>query len=131
MSVLVQEMVAARAAGVLYTTWEGNLLIEACEGLGEPLVSGSLSPWQYRLDRTSGAVISVLPGRQRVALAVTASGGMDHRMATRSNPLAPTDLVALQRVGQAVERTFGCPQDVEWAIDEKPHILQSRALPVK
>src|SRR5262249_54483568 len=54
-SVLVQRMVEARAAGVFFTLHplsgkEEEGLIEACAGLGDRLVSGGVTPTGYRVD---------------------------------------------------------------------------------
>ena len=46
----------------------------------------------------------------------------------RSAWLSDAELGALREIGRKVERHYGCPQDIEWAIDRggQIFILQSR-----
>jgi pyruvate,water dikinase len=111
MAVVVQRMVDAEKAGVLFTANPVNarrdeLVVEAVFGLGEQVVSGEVTPDHYVLDR-AGA-------RKRDRLA---NGGV----------LGDDELLALAELGQQLESHFGSPQDVEWAIaDGTLWLLQSR-----
>jgi phosphohistidine swiveling domain-containing protein len=75
MAVLVQEMVDARTAGVLFTTnpvtgsWR-EMAIEAVWGLGEPLVGGVVMPDRYlvRRPRRTPAPVQALLARVRLEL---------------------------------------------------------------
>lgn len=122
MAVVVQRMVPAEAAGVLFTRDpvdpEGSrMLAEAVRGLGETLVSGQATPDRWTLDRASGQVLSHAP-------AVPASD---------SSPCPPClsgeDLQRLASLGQQVERLYGAPQDIEWALaGGELFLLQSRPI---
>ena len=62
MAVVVQRIVPARAAGVFMTLNPANgdrstLVCEAVWGLGEPLVSGEVTPDRFVLDKVSGEVL--------------------------------------------------------------------------
>lgn len=127
MAVLVQEMVPAQKAGVIYTNWRGDILIEVCAGLGEPLVSGDFSPNQYIVDRTSGAQISFSAGNQRL-VTVFDQGRLCRRTIDDPGRLTDAELKALTIIARSVESLFKSPQDVEWAIAEKVYVLQSRPL---
>ncbi len=90
--VLVQAMVDAEYAGVLFTEHPasaGCAMVELVEGLGEALVAGRVTPKCYRFGRFSG---------QRL---------------DREKP--PVDLAPLLDLGRRLEELFGGPQDVEWA----------------
>ncbi len=110
MSVVVQRMVDADKAGVLFTVdpvqrRRDRMIIEAVSGLGESLVSGEETPDHSVVDRT-GAV---------------------KREVVKNAVLGTTELVALAELGDRLEGHFGCPQDVEWAIaGDVVHLLQSR-----
>ena len=62
MAVIVQRLVAADVAGVLFTAnpktgVRGEMLVEASWGLGEAVVSGRVQPDVLRIDRATGRVI--------------------------------------------------------------------------
>jgi pyruvate,water dikinase len=110
MAVVVQRMVDARAAGVLFTadpiTSNRRVsLIEAVAGLGEALVSGHVNP----------DVFSV----------------RDDEVLTRAGSplLSDAQAVALARLGRRIEAHFGRPQDIEWCLaGESFAIVQSRPI---
>ena len=116
-SVLLQPMVAAEAAGVAFTAdpvsgTDDAVRISAVRGLGDRLVDGTANPEEWR----------VAPdGAQRLP------GDAD-------SVLASDQAAAVAEVARRAAEYFGCPQDVEWAwCDGAVHVLQSRpitALPV-
>ena len=113
MAVVVQRMVAARAAGVLFTidpsTGDANrMVVEAVAGLGEALVSGHAIPQRFVIRRTD---VSLQEGPAGAPL------------------LDRGQLSALCELGARIEESLGGPQDIEWAIDDDgPKILQARAV---
>jgi len=130
MGVLILKMIPAAKAGVLYTNWDGKLLIEACAGLGEPLVSGEITPNQYLLDRGSGELLAFTPTNQRWGSFLEESGLVKRPIGSEVGRLTAAELSALRGIAHAVEEIFDGPQDVEWAIDDKGdlYVLQSRPL---
>jgi pyruvate,water dikinase len=135
--VVVQRLVAADVAGVLFTrnpiTGSDELVIEASWGLGEAVVQGLVIPDLYRVSRT-GEVIERRLGAKTVALRRLTSGG------TRAEPveaslaaclcLADSHLGALTQVALRCADVFGPgPQDIEWAFDaDAPYLLQRRPI---
>jgi phosphohistidine swiveling domain-containing protein len=117
-AVVVQRQVAARAAGVLFTTfpeYPQEMAIHAVAGLGEGLVNGQLVPEEYYLRKADGQpVTSVVGPEASPELAL----------------LAPATLAELYRLGQHLEAALGGPQDVEFAQDEagKLWLVQTRPL---
>ncbi len=114
MSVLVQKMVPAVTAGVLFTInplngHEEEMYIELCAGLGERLVSGHVTPTAIVYDWISDRLIRE---------SVNAEG-------TRITSEQLSELVEL---AARIQAHYGSPQDIEWAIglDGKVYILQSR-----
>jgi len=110
-AVVVQRMVEAEKSGVLFTAdpvqrRRDRMIVEAVFGLGEQVVSGSVTPDHYVLDREGVLTRSLL-----------ANGGV----------LGEDELRELARLGRALEERFGCAQDIEWAIAGGTlYLLQSR-----
>ncbi|MBV9164610.1 MAG: PEP/pyruvate-binding domain-containing protein [Solirubrobacterales bacterium] len=127
MSVGVQRMVRARSAGVMFTLNPVNgdrskVVIESTWGLGEPLVAGEVDPDRFVVDKVmlevleksvSEKLIEHRPdlARRRVVVADVEEG----RRSAAS--LSDAEAVELARLGKTIERHYGIPQDVEWAID--------------
>ena len=136
MAVVVQEMVPARAAGVFMTLNPANgdrstMACEAVWGLGEPLVSGTVTPDRYLVDKVSGEVLRREIVDKPTRLVRAAGSGTvteDVPESMRALPcLTDAELVELLRVGRAVERAAGCPQDGEFAVDRSGvTLLQAR-----
>lgn len=131
MAVVVQRLVDARAAGVFMTLNPANgdrstLVCEAVWGLGEPLVSGEVTPDRYVLDKVRGDVVRREIAHKRTRL--TRAGTADVPEADRDAPcLTDAELAELLRLGKAVERAAGRPQDGEFAVDDQGvHLLQAR-----
>ncbi|MFY1625558.1 rifamycin-inactivating phosphotransferase [Micromonospora sp. WMMD735] len=134
MAVVVQRMVPAGAAGVLFTAdpVTGNRrvsFVEAGFGLGEALISGLVDADVFRVrdDRVVARTIAA----KRHALRTTTTGGtrvvaIDPQ---RQDQPALTDpqVVRLARLGRRIEAHFGQPQDVEWClVDDDFQIVQTR-----
>ncbi len=115
MAVVVQEMVGARAAGVLFTAdpVTGNrriTAVEAVPGLGEALVAGQVTPDTYRV--RAGAIVDRERSVERRAPAVT-----------------DAQVLELAALGRHIEAHFGAPQDVEWCLDDEGlAVVQSRPI---
>lgn len=112
MAVVVQEMVDARASGVMFTSDPVTsnrtvARVEAVAGLGESLVSGQLDPESYEV-RGDQVSVTAAPG---------------------ARVLSDADVVRLVQLGRRLEAHFGRPQDVEWCLDEDGvQIVQSRPI---
>ncbi len=107
--VIVQVLVRAEVAGVLFTrhpvTGTDQVVVEAARGLGVGVVSGRVTPQRWAVD-----------GRL-----VTGPYGIEEPVLTTAQVLA------LAGTGRRIESSFGCPQDIEWAITESDlWVLQSR-----
>jgi phosphohistidine swiveling domain-containing protein len=116
MAVIVQRMVAASCAGVAFsvdpmTGSDDEILIEACNGLGDELVSGQIDPDRYRFAWKRGVEtlrFEVVPG----------------------GPVLTPPLVAeIAMTTAQVQAAFGRPVDIEWAVqDGQLWLVQSRAV---
>jgi len=137
-AVVVQQMVDAEKSGVLFTshpsTGEPKMIVEAAWGLGEAVVSGSVSPDNYVLDRETGTVEDVTVADKKVLMEKDeATGETVEREVPEADRerrvLADEELSALRDIGETVEAHYETPQDVEWAIFEgNVYMLQSRPI---
>lgn len=137
MAVVIQTMVDARTAGVMFTrsptTGDKSVItIEGAWGLGSAVVSGEVTPDRWVMGKITGE-ISVRDISDKHIRQVPAPGGgiVDEELAgdLRLKPsLTDEELQTLRTVGRTIERHYGRPQDIEWAIDKagKLLLLQSR-----
>lgn len=137
MAVVVQRMVDARSSGVMFTrsplTGDRSVItIEGAWGLGSAVVSGEVTPDRFVIAKITGE-ISVREIRDKhVRHAPAADGGtmeVENSEDLRRTPcVSDEELAALRDIACKVERHYGKPQDIEWAIDQAGDIflLQSR-----
>ncbi|WP_194410310.1 PEP/pyruvate-binding domain-containing protein [Microbacterium cremeum] len=132
-AVVVQRMIDPDAAGVMFTADpvtgdRGHVVVEAGAGLGEAVVSGLVTPDRYVLDRAA-KLGQYTPGRNEVVVRATPGGGVSHDTAPVAGRLDDAVLDELVRLGGEVERHFGRPQDIEWAVESgRVHLLQARPM---
>ncbi|WP_436536071.1 PEP/pyruvate-binding domain-containing protein [Actinoplanes sp. HUAS TT8] len=137
MAVVVQVMVPADAAGVMFVTsgpgdQTGPIIIESTWGLGEAVVSGQVDPDRFFVSPAADRVERTEIGSKAHLVTTTATGtelvGTDPGRRS-SVSLGTEQVTELARLGLHVARHFGAPQDVEWAVhDGQLSILQARPL---
>jgi pyruvate,water dikinase len=120
-------MVDARAAGVAMSLDPSNgdrskIVIESVWGLGEPLVSGLATPDYFVVDKVLlepiKRVVASKPTELVADIANQTTVLREVEEARRNvASLTEAQIRAVARVVKAVDRSFGAPQDVEWAID--------------
>jgi pyruvate,water dikinase len=130
---LIQAIFTPRAAGVVFTknpiTLSDSLLINACWGLGKPVVDGTITPDEYEVDR-AGAVLSGIVGAKEPAID---SLGRPLEMPpdqSRKACLSPAALGSLVRTAIEVEQLMGAPQDIEWVQDRQDVFWLVQARPI-
>jgi pyruvate,water dikinase len=138
MAVVVQRMVDADAAGVIFsadptTGHRGVAVIEAVWGLGDALVSGRALADVVRVRRADGAVIERRTADKRARVVGRAEGGTREEAVPEDRRQAPVladaEARALAELAGRAEALRGGPQDVEWArADGRLWLLQSRAI---
>ena len=137
MAVVIQGMVNAQKAGVMFTrsplTGDRSVItIEGAWGLGSSVVSGEVTPDRFVIGKITGE-ISVREISDKHVRHLPAPGGGVGEAETpeelrRVPCLSDAEITALRDIGRKVERHYGRPQDIEWAIDYAGEIrlLQSR-----
>ncbi len=142
MGVTVLAMIDSVAAGVAYSTDPlrpnpDELLVTGIWGLGPYAVEGVVTPDMIRVSKKPGlAILEKTISVKPVQLILNPDGGL------REIPVPEPDRARsclddehVRRLAEAVTRLeehFGCPQDVEWALDGRGelYILQSRPLQI-
>jgi rifampicin phosphotransferase len=137
MAVVVQKLVPADVAGVLFTAnpqtgSKAEMLIEASWGLGEAVVSGLVQPDVLRIDRNTGRVFHARIADKQIMI----PPGADHHEEVpveadrrRVPCLKSPDVLELWKLGVKAADHFQGPQDIEWALhDGKLYLLQSRPI---
>ncbi len=127
MSVGVQKMVNARAAGVAMTLDPVNgdrtkIVIDASWGLGEMVVSGVVTPDNFTVEKVLEEITARKISDKHVELVgVPESGEALEREVEEARRtiqcLSDAEVVAVARLAKRLEKQNKCPQDVEWAID--------------
>ncbi|MBI5844046.1 MAG: hypothetical protein HZB23_05165 [Deltaproteobacteria bacterium] len=140
MSVAVLCMVPARSSGVMYTRHpfdpaDENVVINSVWGLGLSVVDGTANPDVFTVSRDGeGTILSRTITHKGAELVMGQGGGISEKDVPPERAESPslTDeaIRTLTRYGLALERHYGSPQDVEWAIDRsgRTFILQARPL---
>ncbi|MFB6152810.1 MAG: phosphoenolpyruvate synthase [Halodesulfurarchaeum sp.] len=137
-AVVVQEMVDAEKSGVMFTshpsTGAPKVILEAAWGLGEAVVSGSVSPDNYVVDRKTGEIEEMTVADKKVEMVRDPETGetveqeVDEKR-RQARVLTDEELQELVDMGRRVEEHYETPQDVEWAIaDGDVYMLQSRPI---
>jgi pyruvate,water dikinase len=136
-SVVVQQLVHSEKAGVMFTshpiTGEPLTIIEGSWGLGEAVVSGSVSPDKYTFDQRSEKVVDILVSNKLVEIIADGDNGtkLVDVVGARQNAqvLSDEEITKLATYGKIAENHYGIPQDVEWGImNGTIYILQSRPI---
>lgn len=139
-SVGVQEMVDPAVSGVMFTLNPSNgdrskVRVESAWGLGEAVVDGSVTPDAYLVDKPTATVVERSVGEKAEKVVPTADGVETVRVPEDErtvDTLEDREIEVLTDLGKTLERHFGTPQDVEWAIDRSPpfpegvFVVQSR-----
>ena len=126
MGVAVQLMVDAEVSGVMFTcnpvTGDPSMIaVNASWGLGLAVVGGEVTPDDYLVSKVTREIVREHVHEKDVEYLPDAAGRGAIRAEVpaerRSVPsLDKQSLDVLVDVGRRVERYFGAPQDVEWAI---------------
>ncbi|QDG66051.1 phosphoenolpyruvate synthase [Pseudarthrobacter sp. NIBRBAC000502772] len=137
LAVVVQRMVEAEAAGVMFTANPANgrrdqIAISAAWGLGESVVSGSVTTDDLVVDAGTGTVLSRHTADKAVMTVYAEHGTREQPVAAarrRAPVLDDRAAAELARHGTRSADHFGAPQDIEWArTGDGFFILQSRPI---
>jgi rifampicin phosphotransferase len=143
LAVVVQRLIRSEVAGVLFTAnpvtgARDEIVIDAAPGLGEALVSGRVTPdhllIRKRRWRGGWRILERNRGRHEVVVRPRVEGGTEQVSQEEVDDavwpqLSDRQALQLARLGTAIQRHFGYPQDIEWALaDGKLFIIQARPM---
>ncbi len=127
MSVGVQKMVRPRASGVAFTLNPSDgdrsqVAIEAAWGFGEGVVAGEVTPDSFLVDKVLGEIVKRTISDKRCEYRLTERDTVELIPLDEARRTAPSltddEARAVARLARRAEKHYGCPQDVEWAIDD-------------
>jgi len=130
-AVPVQLMVESEVSGIMFTinplTNNGNeISIEAAFGLGQPIVSGEITPDEYIVSKKDSKIISkhIVPQKKML----TEKGNVEvSNVFVKSQKLEDAFILKLAELGKRIEDHYGRPQDIEWSYEKNNlYIVQSR-----
>jgi pyruvate,water dikinase len=127
-SVGVQKMVNSRAAGVMFTinpvTGNRNeIVIEGNYGLGESVVSGAVNPDDFVIDKIAMEIKERRIARKTIKYIRDPETGKTVHLdvpAEQQKEVCVSDqeIMALAELARKIEKHYGKPMDIEWAIDQ-------------
>jgi rifampicin phosphotransferase len=135
LAVVVQEMVNAEFAGILFTANPINghrdeMVINAAWGLGEAIVGGLVSPDTVIVDEATGKVKKYEIAEKIVITVLMESGTREDPLndaRRRSRVMKEAQVVELVNIARRIESFYGSPQDIEWChANGNFYIVQSR-----
>ena len=135
LAVVIQEMVFADAAGIMFTANPLNgkrdeALINASWGLGEAVVGGAVTPDSLTVSKPNGRVIQ-RENAEKQMMTVRAESGTEEQPVPdhlkNKAVLSDEQAVELAGLGTKIETLYGMPMDIEWTLAEGEFaIVQAR-----
>jgi pyruvate,water dikinase len=143
-AVAVQQMVSAKAAGVMFTVDPvtgdpSRIIIEANWGLGESIVQGMVIPDHFEVEKGTGEILDRQLGEKSQQVVPDPRGTRVEPVPTEERMrfcLTDEEIAELAQLALSVEKHYAAPEDIEWAIDDRmslPHnvfLLQARPVTV-
>ncbi|MBW2982267.1 phosphoenolpyruvate synthase [Candidatus Woesearchaeota archaeon] len=138
-AVVVQKMVNSDKSGVMFsinpaTNNDTEIMIEGAFGLGEAVVSGSVNPDLYIVDKKSLKIKKVEIKEQKIKIIKDPETGKTVTKKLTKDEEAKQvcndkEIRELARLAKKIEKHYGKPQDMEWAVEgENVYIVQARAV---
>jgi pyruvate,water dikinase len=141
-AVVVQHMVQSEVSGVMFTVEPvssdtGKIVVESIFGLGEAIVSGSVTPDTYILDKGSMGILEKQIARQEWKLVRNPGPTNAHPETNIRQHIFPHEqsrqklsderIRELADIGKRVESYYSFPQDIEWALEDgRFYLVQTR-----
>jgi phosphohistidine swiveling domain-containing protein len=137
-AVVVQKMVNSEVSGIAFsvhpvTEDRNQMIIEAGFGLGEAIVSGSVTPDSYVVEKEPRRIIDINVSSQTRALYRVETGG--NEWLDIPEPKASSQVLTEAQISEfadlimKIENHYGFPCDIEWAFEKgKFYIVQSRPI---
>jgi len=139
-SVGIQQMVAvrAKAAGVMFTIdtetgFTNAVVVSSIYGLGENIVQGRINPDEFKVFKPTMAILSKKVGSKELKMIPTFGNRTKNLKVSKPDQekfsITDAQAVTMAGWGMEVEKHYGRPMDIEWALDaddNKLYIVQAR-----
>lgn len=128
MAVVVQTMVNSRCSGVMFTrsptTGDKSVVtIEGSWGLGSSIVSGEVTPDKFVVNKITSEITAKNIAPKAIEHLPDENGGIIERPVEEARQvvscLSDEEIRELTAVGRRVEKHYGSPQDIEWALSHE------------
>ena len=137
-AVVVQKMIESDVSGICFTVHpvtedKNQMIIEAGFGLGEAIVSGSITPDSYVVDKKKKVIIDKnISQQERKIVRCLRKGVKWVKIPAKEQErqvLSDKEIIRLTEICLNIEKHYKKPQDIEWAYQNKKfYIVQSRPI---
>lgn len=141
-SVAIQKMVNSRSAGVMFTLDpvtgdRSKITIDASWGFGESIVQGMVSPDNFVIDKKSLSIKQSIIGQKDKKFVAKGCGTIVQPVPPEQQAIpciSAAEVIEIAKMGMLIEKHYGSPQDIEWAIDSdlpfSENIFSTQSRPV-
>ncbi len=136
-AVVVQSMVQSEVSGISFTVHpvtkdRNQMVIEAGFGLGEAIVSGSVTPDTYIVHKDDFSLLDINVSEQTFAIVKSGTKNLHKKLSFKEGgkqKLSGKQIVELAKICKNIEKHYKHPCDIEWAYaGKKFYITQSRPI---
>ncbi|MHB8871559.1 MAG: PEP/pyruvate-binding domain-containing protein [Candidatus Doudnabacteria bacterium] len=136
-AVVVQAMIQSEVSGISFTVHPvtkdyNQMIIEAGLGLGEAIVSGSVTPDTYVVHKKDFSILDINVSEQSFMIVKSGSKNLNKKLSKKDGgkqKLTGKQIVELAQICKNIEKHYKHPQDIEWAYTNKKfYITQSRPI---
>ncbi len=135
-AVVVQKMINGQTSGIMFTAEptgdETKIVIEAGFGLGEAIVSGSVTPDTYTVDKGSLKILDKKIHSQTFKIVKQGRKNVKEKLSpavAKKQKIDDKTIIQIAKLGKQIENHYKKPEDIEWAIENKElFIVQSRPI---
>ena len=138
-AVVVQSMIQSEVSGIAFTVHpvtkdKNQMIIEAGYGLGEAIVSGSITPDSYIINKKSLEIVDInISNQERKIIQKSKTGGNSwikvSKTESEKQKLSGKQIIELAKICLSIEKHYKFPCDIEWAYFKgKFYIIQSRPI---
>jgi pyruvate,water dikinase len=130
-AVPVQLMIQSEVSGIMFTVNpltndRSEISIEAAYGLGQPVVSGELTPDQYIIKKNNWDISYKFIAKQTWQFTLGGNTPVSNAYQD-AQKMDDKKVVELAKIGERVEKHYGMPMDIEWGMENKKlYIVQAR-----
>ena len=124
-SVGIQKMVNSRSAGVMFTLDpvtddRTKITVDASWGFGESIVQGLVSPDNFIINKNSLSIKQSIIGQKDKKFVANGCGTTVEPVPSEQQVIPcinVAEVLEIAKMGMRIEKHYGSPQDIEWAID--------------